>query len=266
MKSPNCYLFTPVILIFSFTPAWSQTELPDIQHRALIAQANPALAGIEKLYVIVEPSQAGQSKDGLVWKGLQDKIENKLKDSALKIEPGLVLGKGQRAHDIPEFRLYMELLKFADSQIYVFRIQTALAVKAQLPGRSVFFKADVWRSAPVMQAVDVPDMAKTVTAIILKQTEAFIAAWLAANPAFSRPAGANDIPAAVSERPAQKKTAPADAQQKTEYKYVASKNSRLFHRPGCSAAKRIKPGNLVGYNTRAAAVKAGKRPCRRCKP
>lgn len=266
MKSPNCYLFIPVILILLCAPAWSQTKLPDPQYRSLIGQPNPALAGIEKLYVIVEPSDPSPSKDGLVWKDFQNKIENKLKESALKIEPGLVLGKGQRAHDIPEFRVYMELLKFADSQIYVFRIQTALAAKARLPDRNVYFKVDLWQAPAVMQAVDVSNMAKTVTAITLKQADAFIAAWLAANPAFSQPTDPNDTPAAVSERQTQKKAALAATLQKTEYKFVASKNSRVFHSPDCSSAKRIKAENLVSYNTRAAVIKAGKRPCRRCKP
>ena len=256
MKTRIYYLIAAFVTAALCPAATCQTKLPDLQYRSLIGQPNPALAGIEKLYVIVEPSDPSPSKDGLVWKDFQNKIENKLKESALKIEPGLVLGKGQRAHDIPEFRVYMELLKFADSQIYVFRIQTALAAKARLPDRNVYFKVDLWQAPAVMQAVDVPNMAKTVTAITLKQADAFIAAWLAANPAFSRPTDPNDTPAAVSERPT----------QKTEYKFVASKNSRVFHRPDCSSAKRIKPENLIGYNTRTAVVKAGKRPCRRCKP
>lgn len=266
MKTKIYYLIAAFVAAALCPAATCQAQPPDIQDFSLIGQANPALADIEKLYVVVEPSEARPSKDGLVWKDIQDKIENKLKESALEIEPGLVLGKGQRAHDIPEFRVYMELLKFADSQIYVFRIQTALAAKARLPDRNVYFKAELWQSPAVMQAVDVPNMAKTVTDITLKQTEAFIAAWLAANPAFSRPTDANDTAADVSKRRTQKKTALAATQQKTEYKYVASKNSRVFHRPDCSSAKRIKHENLVGYDTRTAAVKAGKRPCRRCKP
>ena len=50
------------------------------------------------------------------------------------------------------------------------------------------------------------------------------------------------------------------------YMYISSKNSQVFHRPNCRSAKRIKPENLVGYNSREEAIQAGKRPCKVCKP
>ena len=50
------------------------------------------------------------------------------------------------------------------------------------------------------------------------------------------------------------------------YMYVSSKNSQVFHRPNCRSVKRIKPENLVGYNSRDEAIQAGKRPCKVCKP
>ena len=48
--------------------------------------------------------------------------------------------------------------------------------------------------------------------------------------------------------------------------YVASKRSQVFHRPGCKAAANISDKNLVHYNTREEAEKAGKRPCHECNP
>ncbi|MCP4262484.1 MAG: hypothetical protein GY774_34015 [Planctomycetes bacterium] len=50
------------------------------------------------------------------------------------------------------------------------------------------------------------------------------------------------------------------------YKYVSSKNSQVFHRPNCRSVKRIKPENLVGYNSKDEVIQAGKRPCKVCKP
>lgn len=50
------------------------------------------------------------------------------------------------------------------------------------------------------------------------------------------------------------------------YKYVSSKNSQVFHRPQCRSVKRIKPENLVGYNSKEEVIQAGKRPCKVCKP
>jgi len=49
-------------------------------------------------------------------------------------------------------------------------------------------------------------------------------------------------------------------------KFVVSKKSNVFHRLNCKWAKKIKPGNRIYYKTRQEAIKAGKRPCKVCKP
>ena len=51
-----------------------------------------------------------------------------------------------------------------------------------------------------------------------------------------------------------------------ETRFVASWQRKPFHKPGCKAARRIRRQNLQGVRTRRAAVKAGHRPCRVCKP
>jgi len=48
--------------------------------------------------------------------------------------------------------------------------------------------------------------------------------------------------------------------------FVASKNSRIFHRPDCGHVKNITPQNLVKFPGRAGAVQTGRRPCKTCKP
>ncbi len=58
---------------------------------------------------------------------------------------------------------------------------------------------------------------------------------------------------------------PASAQPR-EWKYVASKQSEVFHRPDCKWARKISPGNLIGFNIRDEAVRSGRRPCRSCGP
>ena len=60
-------------------------------------------------------------------------------------------------------------------------------------------------------------------------------------------------------------SSPATIQTK-EWKYVASRNSKVFHRPDCKWVKKISPGNLVGFKSREEAVKSGRRPCRSCEP
>jgi hypothetical protein len=63
-----------------------------------------------------------------------------------------------------------------------------------------------------------------------------------------------------------KASGPFSNQVTIDYKYVASKNSQVFHKPDCRWAKEISTQNLVGYDTREQAIEAGKKPCRWCKP
>jgi hypothetical protein len=51
-----------------------------------------------------------------------------------------------------------------------------------------------------------------------------------------------------------------------DYKYVGSKNSNKYHYPTCRAAQKIKPGNLVTFNSAKDAQAAGYVPCKVCKP
>jgi len=48
--------------------------------------------------------------------------------------------------------------------------------------------------------------------------------------------------------------------------YVGSSRSDVFHYPSCQWAQRISQRNLISWPNRAAAVAAGKRPCKTCDP
>ena len=80
------------------------------------------------------------------------------------------------------------MLKLPDSQRYVFRVQTTLARAVILSmQRKVELQPDVWKTEPKMQTVSVPDMPAKVTDAILEQTEAFVLAYLTANPPGAQP-------------------------------------------------------------------------------
>ncbi len=49
-------------------------------------------------------------------------------------------------------------------------------------------------------------------------------------------------------------------------KYLGSKNSHIYHYPGCKWAMKIKADNAVWFASAAEARAAGYRPCRVCKP
>ena len=238
MKTKNCYLILAAVAGILCVPALGK-------------RANPTLAGIDEFYVfIVLPPDSEPNKDGLVWEELQRKVEHTLKEAGVKyVKP--------RSLPTPELRIYIDMLKLVDAGKYVFRIQTSL-------GRTVFLlkrprlhlPADVWWTKPAMQVVSIEDMPAKVTEVVLHQVNRFIESYLAANQPGT---GVSDVNAASV-------IAATKRAWRAEYKFVASKNSNVFHKPDCSSAKRIKPANLVGYNSRAEALKAGKRPCKRCKP
>ena len=259
MKAKKYYLILAVVTGILYAPALGEERLIEEDYGGvLIGRPHPALADIEHFMVVIVPPDAEPNKDGLVWKELEAKIINKLNEAGIKIMPGIA----GNILNIDELRVYIDMLKLTDSQQYVFCIQTSLARAVYLKKqRHLLFKADVWKTEPAMQAVSVQTMPGAVTNVVLEQVEAFIYAYLAANPSSKRPSDANDISIVLKAqvKPVAKSTA-------AKYEYVASKNSKVFHKPDCSSARRIKPENLTDYNSRAEAIKAGKRPCKRCKP
>lgn len=48
--------------------------------------------------------------------------------------------------------------------------------------------------------------------------------------------------------------------------FLASRHSKVFHRAGCSHAKRIKPDNLLPFAALRQALETGRSPCKHCKP
>jgi micrococcal nuclease len=54
--------------------------------------------------------------------------------------------------------------------------------------------------------------------------------------------------------------------QTKEWNYVASRNSKVFHRADAKCVKTISPHNLIGFKSREEAIASGRRPCKACRP
>ena len=263
MKTKKYFLFLIVVIGILCASAFGEIELPlHTDEPVLLGQPNPALVGVEKLHVFIVPPDSEPNKDGLVVRELEAKVINKLKEAGIKIMPGIA----GNVLNIDELRVYIDMLKFADSQQCVFRIQTSLSRAVRLATKSKpSFKADVWQIEPIMQVVSVQSMPARVTEAVLGQVEAFICVYLVANPQPSKSSEAKTS-GTLSPKDEKEKTKPVAKPAEAKYEYVASKNSKVFHKAECSSAKRISPKNLVSYNSRGEATKAGKRACKRCKP
>jgi hypothetical protein len=288
MKIRNQYLILAVITTILTVPAFAEIELPlpENTSRPLIGQPFPQLTGVEQLYVVIVRPHVLPDTEALHLKNLEQSVRDKLKEARItvaedevdKIRPDLkkvllrrleekdIQNLKWRSQNIPELRIDIDVLKLTDLQRYVFRIQTSLARAVCLSKQcNPLFKADVWEVPPVMQVVSVQNMSAKVTSVVLEQVDAFIVDYLTA---YIQNRGTADVNDTVTVVPpvAVKQTRPPVKTPTTENKFVASKNSKVFHKPNCSSAKRIKPENLVTYSTRQQAAEAGKRPCKRCEP
>ncbi|MBN2455315.1 MAG: hypothetical protein JXB29_02070 [Sedimentisphaerales bacterium] len=263
MKCKKLYIPSVAVCMF-FCLAGYCKELPEglTNEMALIGQANPALVGIEQLFVHIIRPESEPNENSQFWKELEARVIDKLKEAGIKTAPGIA----GNILNIPELRIHIELLKLDDLQQYIFHIQTSLMVKVSLvrsPAR--YIKADVWQTSPVMYAVALQEMQAEVTDFVLGQIDAFIHAYIAANPKAAGRAAQNNTGVSLITLP-KGQAKPADRADAAKNRYVASKNSKVFHRSDCPWAKKIKPENMIGYENRRQAISAGKRPCKRCKP
>jgi hypothetical protein len=262
MKTGRYYLGIAIVIGILSSAVLGEVESPS--PGTLLGQPNPAIARIRQLYIVFLPPDAEPNKEGLVWNDLETAVESKINQASIKIAEAIQREHILRSLSIPELRIDINMLKIEEQQQYVFHIQTSLAKRVYLTGdTSQSVKVDVWRTEPIMQAVSAENMPAAVTGAVLEQVEAFILAHLAANPPNKRPPGSdsNDISITPEEQ-----VEPVVESTPAEYEYVASKNSKVFHKPDCIWVKRIKPENLVNYSSRAEAITSGKKPCKQCNP
>lgn len=252
MKTQRYCLVIVAAIGLCWPPVLAQALEEPHEHRPLLARPNPTLEGIADLYVTILPPDANSSAGGLVWAELDEKVQQTLKQGGVKVQPVTPFPR-------PELRVYVDMLKMPDARQCVVRVQVALARDVVLPSlRNLTVRPDVWKTGPAMQALPMDDMPDKVNEIVLDQIQTFALAYRLANPKDAGPTDANAVAVPVSrEKPA----GPA-----AKHQYVGSKNSKVFHRAGCGWAERIAAGNLTGYDSRAQAIKAGKRPCKQCKP
>ncbi len=271
------HLLAPVILsVILSTPVFAQPE--PSRDLPLIAKPNPALADINCLYVTValHPSFYWPVDPNLLTVSrLVQKVEAVLKDAGMNacgdvnspmaevLKKRLDSASGLRFHppDASEFRLDTDLFRLADANQFIFRIQVSLSKKVLFGRNSKYYiMADVWRHEPIMRMVSSAELPGSLTAVALEQTRAFIVAW-----SVAKQSDVNQIGPEFTESSVEFNTKSVK-QQNIESSYVASKNSKVFHKPDCPFAQQIAPKNLVGYGSREEAIAAGKRPCKRCNP
>ena len=252
-----CFILVVFAGILRFS-SLCDAELLQSDQSGVIAQPNPALTGINAIFVAIDAQGIDPNNSAWIHEHLDWKLIDSLQKSDITVNPSM----GGNFRDSATLRVTLNWLNLQSSQRRVFHSQISLERMVFLPRQpDLYFGADVWKSKPVMQAVLVEEMPDKVTDVVLEQVEAFIHTYLASNPPNKQPADANDISIVLKEQ-----AKPIAKSTPAKYEYVASKNSQVFHKPGCRWAENISENNLVRYDSREEAIKAGKRPCKSCKP
>ncbi len=268
MKRAERILVVTVFLVnltACVSPADSQFREP---FDSLLGRPHPALSGIDAVQVVVVPSGDRKVCDAAFWDELAGKVEQELRRATIKIPDPNQTDQASKPFDMPEFAVHVDVRNFGGEQMLL-AVRTGLArpvyvamrepgSKQLKPGHMVM--AAVWTEASAIMPAISQSVREGITRETLQQADAFIAAWVASN--RSERKGLSGQATTIERIPAEQ---PANSAQ-TEYKYVASKNSQVFHLPGCRSVKRISPENLAGFKTRQEALNAGKRPCKLCTP
>ena len=278
------YHFTlGILFIIISCPAFAQQELETFpQSPYLVGHTNPALADVNCLYIAVILRGSYNEPNFSLTTKIENQLEDIFRDSDINVigtnvdanSPLVTLAKKRfgsasnlrwKPANIPEFRVEVDLLNLADTDQFVFRLQTSFAkrvVLEDIPKANI--RADVWTDEPVMSLVPSRELMDSIVAAAVGQAQTFIRSWSAVKIAHNR----NEVnqTSLRSHRSSEREKVKAAQQQAIEYNFVASKNSQVFHKPGCPFAQKIASKNLVTYGSREEAIAAGKRPCKSCNP
>jgi len=259
VKIKNSYFLSAFFSAILCAPVLGEVSLLKSGEREHTEQPYGVLTGIDTIDSIeMTVLCPDPNKDAKFWKDLYSNVITKF-PARIRMKPS------PRSLRDSIYRIRIEILALEGSSNYVARVQSSLTRSVYLD-RSLERQAsvDVWATAPEMQVMSMVNIPDAVSKWVMDQVDEFIGDFQKANPRV-RLTDANDttnVPAGAMKesllQPIKKTLA--------EYKYVASKNGEVFHRPSCRSAKRISPANLVGYASRESAIAAGKQPCKLCKP
>jgi hypothetical protein len=255
MKLAAYFPLLVTAILFPHLTVFAQAELEDSRDDlSLISKPDPALAGIEPMCVVVVSHNTEPNRAALLLKSVKRKTETDLKKAGIEV---FIVPDENNPPELPELRISVDIFRPDNSGRCFLHVQTSLAKLVYLDkDLAMSIKTDVWKIGPAMEVTSLENMQTVTMRMVSKQVAVFIHACVAANNA-DKSSGAGGTKTAA---------APVAKSGSDELHYVASKNGKAFHIPTCRSAARIKPENLVTYNTREDALAAGKNPCKQCKP
>ncbi|MHC4681928.1 MAG: hypothetical protein ACYTEK_24955 [Planctomycetota bacterium] len=218
-----------------------------------------SLRGVQAMTVDISCSQGGKEA-GLTEKDAGGAIEEQLKQAGIKVMPRHLWGK------IPgrcRLKAIIQVHKPSGLETFIYNVRLYFVQTATLqrsPETTV--DATTWELTWLAHGSK-ERLAKAIPENLETMVDAFVEDYRAANPQPDEPsaADANDSGTPPSEPPA-----PESRTDVAADKFVASRNSKVFHKADCRWARNIAAANLVTYPNKDEAARDGKRPCKSCKP
>jgi hypothetical protein len=215
---------------------------------------NPGLVGIEQVRVqVIADVNFAQT--------IEDKIAEQFTQAGLNVSVG-----GNAEQGTPQFIVRVAVLQGMQSGQCIYHVQSSFARMVYLRESRTKMTAEVWRADVPIGICDINDCEGAILKSASLQVDAFIAEWKKVNTDRRTAEAIVSRRAADSTQADEKDQAGSDESESPAYQYVASRNSKVFHRADCSFAAKIKPENTVRFATRQDAIDSGRRPCSRCKP
>ena len=225
------------------------------------AKLNPrqeSLKGVQAMTVDVVCSQDAKEA-GLKEQDIQNNIKTQLGETAIKII------SRQLWQTVPgrcRLKVLIKVYKPSGLETFIYNLKVCFVQTVTLE-RNPEIKIDAVTWELGWLAHGSKNRLTEVVPVNLKiMTDNFIRDYRTANSFSGEPSDTNaryNVPVTAPKGQIRSGVA-------ARYEYVSSKNSQVFHSPQCRSVKRIKPENLVGYNSRNEVIQAGKRPCKVCKP
>ena len=225
------------------------------------AKLNPqqqSLKGVQAMTVDVVCSQDVKDTD-LKRQDIRENIIQQLEQAGIKILPGQLWGT------VPgrcRLKVLIKVYRPSDLKTFIYNLKfyfIQTVALERVPEAKI--DAVTWELSWLAHGSK-NRLTEAVPGNLKIMTDNFIRDYHLANPLNGEPSDINAGNTVSGTTPQGQIRSGAAA----SYKYVSSKNSQVFHSPQCRSAKRIKPENLVGYNSRDEVIHAGKRPCKVCKP
>ncbi len=225
---------------------------------AKLSHEQKSLSGIETMVVSVSCSEEAAKETGLKKEDIRKDIATRLEQAGIKIIPEYMYGP-------PRLHIRIKAYKLPRQETFIYNLEIHFDQKVALPRNpETKITATTWEITWLAHAHKARFVEKIRVNLRIMVKE-FIRDYRKANPKADKLAevsDANTVSLTTQKEPSKQPARPAVA----EHKYIASKNSKVFHKPDCRWVKRISAKNLVGYNSREESIQAGKRPCKTCKP